>query len=320
MNSAEFHQKIQAVTSPLPGEVPYTYIRKFSVKGKFDNYSLIDFLTSFLPHLPKQDWLNDLEAGRMTIDGVVPSPNRVVRAGTRIINQVPNCVDPIINPNIELLYDDSEIMVFNKPAPLPMHACGRFNRNNLLTILEMAFPKIDFKIVHRLDADTTGIVIMAKNAKNATHICKQFKDHTTTKTYLALVHRLVKEDEFSCFDAIGKETIAGGARALTCEGLKSETHCTVLERFDNKTLLQVEPKSGRTNQIRIHLAERGHPIIGDQCYSKNKNKDVPLTLSKNELCLHAWKLSFVHPTTGSKQIFQAEVPSIFNTKSTGVVQ
>ncbi|MCK5834242.1 MAG: hypothetical protein KAG98_00745, partial [Lentisphaeria bacterium] len=101
MNSAEFQQKIQAVTSPLPGEIPYTYIRKFSVKGKYDKYTLIDFLTAFLPHLPKQDWLNDLEAGRMTIDGVVPSPDRIVRAGTRIINQVPNCVDPIIDPNIE---------------------------------------------------------------------------------------------------------------------------------------------------------------------------------------------------------------------------
>jgi 23S rRNA pseudouridine1911/1915/1917 synthase len=290
-------------------------VRKFSVKGKYDQYTLINFLTTHLPHLPRQGWLDDIKTGRMTINGEVTTPDRIVRSGIRIENTIPNCVDPIISTNIELLYDDDELMIINKPAPLPMHACGRFNRNNLLYILELAFPKTDFKIIHRLDADTTGVVVLGKNAKAATHLCQQFKTHKTSKIYLAIIHGLVKEDEFKFFDTIGKETIAAGARSLMSDGLESETHCKRLLQNKEHTLLQVEPKSGRTNQIRIHLAEHGHPIVGDRCYSCHKNIDMPLTLSKNELCLHAWKLSFQHPTTKQQLCITAPLPKLFFTKN-----
>ncbi len=314
MNIDNFAERIKAVTSPLPGKQPYTNERVFSVKGKFDGFSLIDFLTSFLPHLSKDHWFYAIENRLLLLDGFKPFPNQIVKAGQRLVHIIPETVDPDVNPEISLIYDDDCMIVLNKPAPIPMHACGRFHRNTLLNILNLAFPEEVFKIVHRLDADTTGIVIFAKDAKTATNLGKQFKERTTQKTYLAITTGIIEEDDFVCNVGIGTKKTAGGGREVDSSGRASETIVKVLKRdYElNQTLLQVEPKSGRTNQIRIHLASIGHPIIGDDHYSQDVKVDKPLTLEEDALCLHAWKLKLQHPKSGEAVSFIAPSPSKFN--------
>ena len=313
MDTINFENQIKTATTPLPGCEPYTNERVFSVKGKFDGYKLIDFLTSFLPHLSKDHWLYAIDNKLLLLDGAKPWPEQVVKAGQRLVHIIPNTVDPDVNPNISLIYDDDYMVVLNKPAPIPMHACGRFHRNTLLNILNIAFPKEVFKIVHRLDADTTGIVIFVKDAKTATNLGKQFKERTTQKTYLAITTGIIEEDEFVCTVGIGTKKTAGGGREVDESGRESETIVKVLKRDHelNQTLLQVEPKSGRTNQIRIHLASIGHPIIGDDHYSQKVKVDKPLTLEEDALCLHAWKLKLSHPATGEHIEFTAEPPAKF---------
>jgi 23S rRNA pseudouridine1911/1915/1917 synthase len=314
MGMDNFSGRIRAVTTPLPGSRPYTNERLFSVKGQFDGWTLIDFLTSFLPHLSKDHWLYAIENKLLLIDGATPWPGQVVKAGQRLVHIIPNTVDPDVNPNILLIYDDNCMVVLNKPAPIPMHACGRFHRNTLLNILNTAFPEEVFKIVHRLDADTTGIVVFAKDAKTATSLGRQFKERTTQKTYLAITTGIIEDDELVCTVGIGTKKTAGGGREVDDAGRASETIVKVLKRdYElNQTLLQVEPKSGRTNQIRIHLASLGHPIIGDDHYSQKVKIDRPLTLEEDALCLHAWKLRLSHPATGESIEFTAEPPNKFN--------
>lgn len=310
-----FKNKINTASNPLPGSVPYTNKRVFSVKGKYNNKTLIEFLTSFLPHIDESHWTEAIDNGRLLVNGFKPWKDQTVMAGERLTHIVPDTVDPDINANISLVYDDEVMMVLNKPAPIPMHACGRFNRNTLLNLLQIAFPNEPFKIVHRLDADTTGIVILAKTADAATKIGKQFEGRTTKKIYLAMVEGLVEQDQFICKESIGKEKTGGGGRKLSSTGLESETIVTVIERDQesNKTLLQVEPKSGRTNQIRIHLASIGHPIVGDKHYSdmSENREDKPLTLEEDSLCLHAWKLTLNHPVSGDEVTFSAPPPEKF---------
>ncbi len=315
MSPEIFKAKINKAATPLPGSVPYTNRRVFSVKGKYNDYKLMDFLTSFLPHIPESQWLDAIKENRLLLNGFKAWPQEPVKAGYRLTHIIPNTVDPDVNANISLIHDDSCMTVINKPAPLPMHACGRFNRNTLITILETAFPEETFKIVHRLDADTTGIVILAKHADAATNLGRQFKERTTRKIYLAMTEGCIEEDNFVCREAIGKEKTSGGGRKVDASGLESETIVTVLKRDEsnNRTLLQVEPKSGRTNQIRIHLASIGHPIVGDSHYSdqSEKKEDKPLTLEEDSLCLHAWQLALNHPESGEEMTFSAPPPAKF---------
>ncbi len=311
MNKEEFKQQIIATTSPLPGSIPYDISRKFSVKGNYDQAKLIDFLNGFLGHLTDGYWRQAIAEKRLLLEDKPTTPDQVVRAGMRLNHIVRDFTEPEVSNQITLIYDDDDLIAINKPAPLPMHACGRFNKNSLLNFLNSSFPKIPFKIIHRLDADTTGLVLFAKNKQSAQNLAQQFKDRTLTKTYLAEVEGIVAEDKFTSYETIGKETIASGAREVVTTGLECETICQVITRCHktNRTVLSVEPKSGRTNQIRIHLASIGHPIIGDLCYGEDKGKVKPLTLETNTLCLHAWQLAFSHPVTQEKIVLSATPPS-----------
>jgi 23S rRNA pseudouridine1911/1915/1917 synthase len=192
-----------------------------------------------------------------------------------------------------------------------MHPSGRFNENSLIEILRKAFPKEDFKLVHRLDANTTGLVLIAKNKASAAEITKQFESKKVKKEYLALVEGRVKEDKFSSSTSISVLKTSSGGRKTVEDGEEAYTEFEVLERRANTTLLKVRPFSGRTNQIRIHLAELGHPIVGDVGYKDvSYFKNNPLTYPKDCLFLHAWNLTV--NLNKLKFDFTAPIPAKFS--------
>tara|TARA_B100000809_G_C15064230_1_gene503558 strand:- start:206 stop:1183 length:978 start_codon:yes stop_codon:yes gene_type:complete len=315
MTIEKFHQAIHQTTSPLPGSIPQPIIYTLSVKQKFDGLTIIDFYCQAIPSIPKEQWIEKVETGNMTVNGETITLDYIVKTGDKTKHATKPIAEPHVSADIQLIYDDEDFLILNKPAPLPMHPCGRFSKNSLVEILQLAFPQSDYKIVHRIDSNTTGLVVLAKSKETAQFIAAQFEQQTIQKYYLALVEGIIETDEFTSTQTIGKEKTKSGGRKTNDTGDKAITEFEVLERRDKHTLLKVTPHSGRTNQIRLHLAAINHPIVGDYGYKDPSYFEThPLTYKEDCLCLHAWKLSFIHPKTNKEISFEAPIPEKFHLK------
>lgn len=314
MNQSEFTQAIQQVTTPLPGSTPQAVVYKLTVKKRFEGLSIIDFFNEAVPRSTKELWKSKVKSGNLTVNGKTVTIDYKVKAGDLTQHSSEPKIEPEVNTNIQFIYEDDSILVVDKPSPLPMHASGRYARNTLLNILTLAFPDKDLKLLHRIDANTTGLVIIAKGKEIANNVRVQFEEKQIQKEYIALVEGIIEENNITSIQSIGNEVLVGGARKVDETGKKAETNITVLERrtAKNQTLLSVIPLTGRTNQIRLHLAELGFPIVGDEGH-KNQEffKNNPFTYPTDSLFLHAYKLNFKHPKTGKDISFEAPLPNKF---------
>ena len=220
------------------------------------------------------------------------------------------------NIPIEVIYEDEDIIVVNKPKGLVVHPANG-NPDGTLVNAIMAICKDSLSgiggeirpgIVHRIDKDTSGILVIAKNDRAHINLSEQIKNHEVKKVYVALVRGIVKENEATIKMPIGRSTKDRKKMAVTEKGKDAITHFKVLKRYpeDNCTLLEVRIETGRTHQIRVHLAQIGYPIIGDATYSSGKNK-----WGIEGQCLHAKSLEFKHPTTGKLMHLEAELPQYF---------
>ena len=274
--------------------------------------SFLDFYTQAMPSISSEIWKEKIISGNLTLEGKSVKTNHLVLAGQMTKHTNQPIIEPSINTNIELLEWNNDFIIINKPAPLPIHPSGRFEHNTLSEILKNAFPKEDFKLTHRIDANTTGIVVIARNKEAANSIITQFKKQTIQKEYLALVEGIVQTEIFTLNKNIGNEITAGGGRKINKTGEAASTTFKILKKYpkEKQTLLSVIPHSGRTNQIRIHLANIGFPIVGDIGYKdKTYFENNPLTYNEDCLFLHAWKISFSHKNT--TQSFIADIPDKF---------
>lgn len=315
MDSSQFNNAIKKVTNPLPGSTPASVIYKLSVKKKYEGLTIVEFFNQAVPRSTPQIWIDKVNSQNLSINGKTVTTNYIVKAGDLAVHTSEPKIEPAVNTTIELLYADEDIWIINKPSPLPVHASGRFKRNTLLEILELAFPNDEFKLLHRIDANTTGIVLIAKNKVAANTIREQFEAKNIQKTYIALVEGIIQENNITSIQSIGNEVLVGGAREVDEQGKKSETEIEVVERRidKNQTLLKVTPLTGRTNQIRLHLADLGYPIVGDLGHQdKNYFINKPFTYPTDSLFLHAYQISFQHPTTGITLSFEAPIPEKFN--------
>jgi len=162
-------------------------------------------------------------------------------------------------------------------------------------------------IVHRLDKNTSGCIIVAKNDKTHIKLSEQLKNHEIKKTYIALVRGIIRENEATINMPIGRSKNDRKKMAVDKNGKEAITHFKVLQRFQNKyTLLEINIETGRTHQIRVHLSHIGFPIIGDDIYSNGKNE-----WNINGQCLHAKSLDFIHPITGKQMHIEAKIPEYF---------
>ena len=220
------------------------------------------------------------------------------------------------NIPIPILYEDNDIIVVNKPKGMVVHPANG-NLDGTLVNAVMAICKDSLSgiggeirpgIVHRLDKDTSGVIIVAKNDKSHINLSEQIKNHQVEKTYIALVRGVVKENQATIDMPISRSTKDRKKMAVNKNGKRAVTHFIVLKRFpkDNCTLLQVKIETGRTHQIRVHMAEIGHPLIGDTVYSSGKN-----LWGIEGQCLHAKSLKFKHPITEKEMYIEAPLPEYF---------
>lgn len=217
---------------------------------------------------------------------------------------------------LEILYEDNDILVVNKPKGMVVHPANG-NPDGTLVNAVMALCKDSLSgiggelrpgIVHRLDKDTSGAIIIAKNDKAHIKLSEMLKNHEIEKTYIALVRGIVKENEATINMPISRSQNDRKKMAVNREGKNAITHIKVIERFynHNVTLLEVKIETGRTHQIRVHLSKIGYPIIGDEVYSNGKNE-----WGIHGQCLHAKSLKFKHPINNKEMYIEAELPEYF---------
>ena len=215
---------------------------------------------------------------------------------------------------IDVIYEDSDIIVVNKPKGMVVHpANGNLEGTLVNAILAKCKDSLSGiggeirpGIVHRLDKDTSGLLIVAKNDNAHVKMSEQIKNHEVKKTYIALVRGVFKENEATINMPIGRSTSDRKKMAVNKNGKEAITHIKVLKRYDKYTLLEVNIETGRTHQIRVHLSYIGYPIIGDYTYSNGKNE-----FGVVGQCLHAKKLEFKHPITNKEMKLEAPLPEYF---------
>ena len=258
-----------------------------------------------------------IEQGKILVNGKKVKVSYKVQLGDTITQEAEEAKEIELKAQdipLEILYEDNDIVVVNKPKGMVVHpAVGNLEGtlvNAIMAICKESLSGIGGEIrpgiVHRLDKDTSGVIVIAKNDKSHIDLSNQIKQHEVEKVYWALVRGVVKENEATISMPIGRSTKDRKKMAVTKNGKEAVTHFKVLKRYSNCTLLEVKIETGRTHQIRVHLAQIGSPVIGDTIYSSGKNKWGIVGQ-----CLHAKSLKFRHPTTHEEMWIQAELPDYF---------
>ncbi|MGV3775015.1 MAG: sulfurtransferase [Verrucomicrobiales bacterium] len=308
------HEKLARLIDPLPGSAPYDNYRPLNVPNHCDGFTLSKFLTTILKHIPASDWEALASKGLLLNAARQPvTMGQIVKAGERYLHKLPNIVEPDVDAKISILHEDEAIIVLNKPAPLPMHPGGRFNRNTLQYVLNELYHPQKPHPAHRLDANTTGLVLVTRTRHFASYVQPQFARGEVKKSYLVLAQGIPAQEEFFCDAPISLEAGDLGSREVDYHaGLPATTEFTLLARQqDGTSLLEARPLTGRTNQIRVHLWELGMPVVNDPVYLPHKKLGNKQTLDVTDpaLCLHAWKMEFSHPLTKERVKFEAPLPT-----------
>lgn len=258
-----------------------------------------------------------LDEGNILVNGKTTKASYKTKLGDEIIiqKQEPKKVDIIAqNIPIEILYEDEDIIVVNKPKGIVVHpANGNPDGTLVNAIMNLCGNSLSGiggeirpGIIHRLDKDTSGVLIIAKNDMAHINVSNQIKNRQTKKIYIALVRGVIKENEATIDMPIGRSKKDRKKMAVTKDGKEAVTHFKVLKRYDNFTLLEIKIDTGRTHQIRVHMAEIGYPIVGDYVYSNGKN---PFNVEGQ--MLHAKQIEFIHPRTGKNMKIEAPIPKYF---------
>ncbi len=311
LNIARRQEKIREAAHPLPGSRPCDSFRPVTVPPACAGFALIDFLIATLRHLPREKWERLAAQGLLVGPDYRPAPlDRRVAAGERYYQKTPNLTEPDVNADIQILHEDEALIVLHKPAPLPMHPGGRYERNTLQHILNLAYHPQKPRPAHRLDANTTGLVLITRTRHFASLLQPQFARGEVHKAYLVRVVGHPPADQFHCAAPISAEPGEVGRRDIDpAAGLPARTEFRVLQRLpDGTTLLEALPLTGRTNQIRLHLSTLGFPVSGDPIYQGARPVTQTLSPEDAPLCLQSARLEFTHPLTRQRVTFTAPPP------------
>jgi RluA family pseudouridine synthase len=290
--------KIMSMSRPLPGSQPYDNYRPINIPERLQGRTLWECALELYSHVPPQQWEEWFRAGQILAAGEPARKCRRVRSGEQFWHWFPQTVEPDVNANIRVIWEDDDLIAVNKPAPLPVHPCGRFNRNTLTSLLSLAYAEERLCPVHRLDANTTGVLLLARTKAAATFLRQQFEQNRIIKRYLVRTVGWPECETVRCDQPISRVCSQAGARCIDPTGLAATTHFRLLRRLsDGSALVEAMPHSGRTNQIRVHLWSMGLPVLGDPLYLADGTIGTMSTHSLDSpcMCLHARSVSLTHP-------------------------
>ena len=276
-------------------------------------------LAAAFPELTRSFAQQLLAEGRVLCNGRSVAKSARLTQGDALCVSLPDAQPVEIIPQdipLDIVYEDSSLLVVNKPKGMVVHpAAGHYSqtlvnglmyhcRNGLSGINGVLRPGI----VHRIDMDTTGVLIVCKNDFAHNAIAEQLKVHSITRKYFAIVHGVIQEDEGTVDAPIGRHPVDRKKMSINRKnGKEAVTHYRVLERFRQFTYVECQLETGRTHQIRVHMASIGHPLLGDSVYGPSKS---PFKLQGQTL--HAGVLGIVHPRTGNYMEFSAPLPEYFS--------
>ncbi|MHA8111115.1 RluA family pseudouridine synthase [Lactobacillaceae bacterium Melli_B4] len=255
-----------------------------------------------------------IQSGDILVNHQSVKPKYEVVQGDVISIHIPTPKQLDLTPEaipLDIVYEDDDVLVVNKPQGMVVHPAPGHPDHTLVNALLYHTPlsKINGTlrpgIVHRIDKDTSGLLMVAKNDLAHESLSKQLKAKTNVRKYVALVHGVIKNDQGTIDAPIGRDKKYRKKQAIVADGRHAVTHYRVLERFANYTLVECQLETGRTHQIRVHMKSIGHPLVGDPLYGPRK------TIKGNGQFLHAQVLGFKHPRTGEQLLFEAPLPKIF---------
>ena len=292
-------------------------MEKIIVQNNEKGVRLDSYITKKLNDLSRANIQRLIQDGNILVNSAKQKISYKVNSGDKIEITIPEPKKIDLKPQdikVEIVYEDNDIIVVNKPKGLVVHpAVGNPDGtlvNAIMNICKDSLSGIGGEvrpgIVHRLDKDTTGLLIVAKNDKAHINLSEQIKNREVKKIYIALVRGNIPENEATINMPIGRSTKDRKKMAVVKNGKEAVTHFKVIDRFKNYTLLEIKIDTGRTHQIRVHMAEIGYPVVGDMVYSNGKNE-----FGVEGQMLHAKSLDFKHPITGKNMHLEAELPKYF---------
>ena len=276
------------------------------------------YLARSVPDLSRSGAQKLLEDGFVTLNGKKAKKNDRLNPGDEISVEIPDPqpVDIVAKDiPLEIVYEDEDVLVINKPKGLVVHPAAGHQDDTLVNGLLFAKAgelsgingQLRPGIVHRIDKDTSGLLAVAKNDLAHTVLASQLKDHSMARTYEAIVCGNLKEDEGTVDAPIGRHPTDRKKMCVTARNSKEAvTHWEVVARYRGYTHIRCRLETGRTHQIRVHMAHMGHPILGDTVYGRKKPE-----LGQDSQCLHAGTLCFAHPRDGHPVIVHADLPEYF---------
>ncbi|MDY4893348.1 MAG: RluA family pseudouridine synthase [Agathobacter sp.] len=291
----------------------------FEVGYEQEGERLDKYLSMIYPDFSRSFFQKLIKNGQVKVNDIPEKSSYSVREEDIICVTIPDAVQTSIEPEnipLDILYEDDDVLIVNKPKGMVVHpSAGHYSGtlvNGIMYHCQDSLSGINGEIrpgiVHRIDMDTTGSLIVCKNDESHIHIAQQIKAHTVNRIYVGIVCGNVKEDEGTIEGTIGRHPTERKKMAINVKnGKPAITHYKVLERFGNYTYMQFKLETGRTHQIRVHMAGIGHPLLGDTLYSSGRS---PFKHLQGQT-LHAQTIGFIHPRTGEYMEFSAPLPVYF---------
>lgn len=294
-------------------------MESFEVEAEQEGERLDKFLSIIYPEFSRAFFQKLIKSKQVSVNETPQKASYCVKIDDIVTVEIPDAVETTIEPEnipLDILYEDDDVLIVNKPKGMVVHpSAGHYSGTLVNAImyhckdtLSGINGEIRPGIVHRIDMDTTGSLIVCKNDEAHVNIAQQIKEHSVNRIYVGIVCGNVKEDSGTVEGAIGRHPIERKKMAINEKtGKPAITHYKVLERFKNYTYMQFKLETGRTHQIRVHMASIGHPLLGDTLYSSGR---LPFKHLQGQ-CLHAKTIGFIHPKTGEYMEYSAPLPEYF---------